>query len=102
MDSEKKEVGAWWFWLLFLIIFTSIVFTGLNYFGIIGRTIVEREVFTHSQQYTEARKSEIATLRATIAEIEGKLMNPQLDEQTRINLNAQLSGLNIQLANAMR
>lgn len=61
MDSEKREFGAWWVWVLALFVLTIVVLAGLNYAGIFGRTVVERKVFEHSFQYSEARKAEIAT-----------------------------------------
>ncbi len=97
MDSEKKEYGAWWVWILTLTVLSIIVFTGLSYLGVVGGTIVERKVFENSFQYSEARKTEIATYEAQISEIEGQLTNSQLEEGTRINLKAQLSSINILL-----
>jgi len=73
MDKEKKDIGKWWIWVLFLIIITVISLFVLGYFGVIGRTIVERKVFENSFQYSEARKIEIATFEAQLVEIERKL-----------------------------
>lgn len=98
MDSEKKFVGKWWVWLVFLMICTGIVFTGLSYFGFVGKTIVERVVFEKSFQYSEARKSAVATYTAQLVEIDRKLTNPDLEKSTRRNLEAQASGLRIQLS----
>jgi hypothetical protein len=36
----------------------------IQYLGVFGKTMVEREVFESSYQYSEARKSEIATYEA--------------------------------------
>lgn len=97
MDSEKKEFGGWWMWILLLTVATMIVIGVLHAFGMIGGTIVERKVFENSFQYSEARKAEIATYEASLAEIQQKL-NGQLDESTRQNLEAQKSALRIRLS----
>ncbi|MBV5346777.1 hypothetical protein JZU46_00935 [bacterium] len=98
IDKEKKEFGAWWMWLLCLVIVTSIAFGFLNSVGLIGRTIVEREVFTRSQQYTEARKTEIATFEAQLVEIERLLRNPTTTPDMKANLEASAAGLRVQLS----
>lgn len=97
VDQEKREVGGWWMWILALTVVTLIAFTGLRYAGVIGQTVVEREVFEQSYQYTAAQKQRIATYKAQMAELEGKLLNPNMDEADKANINAQLSGIRIQL-----
>lgn len=97
MEKEKKYVAGWWFWVLMLLIVSGVILTGLNYAGIFGRTVMERKVFENSFQYSEARKSEIATFEAQLAEIDRKLMNSDLDGNTKVNLEAQASALRIQL-----
>ncbi len=97
MEQEKKYFAGWWLWVVFLIIISSIIFGVLNYIGLIGHTIVERKVFENSFQYSEARKSEIATFEAQLAEIDRKLSNPNLDPNTRTNLEAQAAAIRIQL-----
>ena len=98
MDSEKKDVGKWWIWLLFLFVISIVVLTGLSYVGLFGKTVVERKVFENSFQYSESRKTEIAMFNAQLVEIERKLMNTNLDENTRINLDAQASALRVRLS----
>jgi hypothetical protein len=71
-----------------------------RYLGMWGKTTVERKVFEASYQRSEALVSEIATNEATVKEIEGQLQNPNLDENTRYNLNAQLSAARIRLNTA--
>lgn len=100
MDKDKKFVGGWWIWIGCLLVLTTIVGAGLKSAGLIGGTIVEREVFENSFQYSESRKTQIATFEAQLAEIERKLMNSDLDQTTRHNLEAQASSLRIQLATA--
>ena len=98
MDSEKKDFGKWWIWILLLTIVSIVAFTGLNYVGLIGGTIVERKVFENSFQYSEARKMEIATFEAQLTEIEHKLSSDSIDSETRENLEAQAAGIRIQLS----
>lgn len=102
MNDERKEFGKWWMWVLALLVVSSVVFGGLRVGGLIGGTVVEREVFKRSFQYKEARNSEIAVYEATLAEISTKLSNPELDVNTRTNLEAQASALRIQLSAARR
>ena len=102
MDKEKKEFGRWWMWILGLLVVTTIVTTALNYAGIIGRTVVERKVFENSYQYNEGQRARISIFEAQLAEIERKLVNRELDETTRANLEAQSSSVRIQLGAARR
>lgn len=101
MDEEKKEFGKWWMWVLGLMVITGIVATSLSYAGLIGRTVVERKVFENSYQYSEGQRARVKIFEAQLAEIERKLVNRELDETTRINLEAQASSVRIQL-NAAR
>jgi hypothetical protein len=101
MDQDKKDFGSWWVWILALVILSVVALTALNYAGVIGKTIVEREVFEQSYQYTAGQKQKIATFQAQMAEIERQLASPDLDGQTRTNLEAQAASIRIQL-NAAR
>ena len=103
-DARKiAKESSWTFWRflpLFLIadaIFSAVGF-GTRSLGLWGGTIVERKVFEESYQRSEALKAQIATDEATLAEISGKLSNPNLDENTRFNLNAQASAARIRIA----
>ena len=95
--EERKEFGRWWIYVLGLVIVTSLIFAGLNYAGVFAKTVVEREVFENSYQYTAGQKAKIATYEAQLAELRGKLSNPELDSTTRTNIQAQISAINIQL-----
>jgi len=99
--QETKEIRSfiksWWFWFFALLIITAIIGFGLNSIGLISKTVVERKVFENSYQYSEARKTAIATYEAQLAEIERKLSNKSLDETTRSNLEASAAGIRIQL-----
>jgi hypothetical protein len=96
MESEKSYFGGWWVWVSMLIMVTMIAFWGLRAVGLIGKTIVEREVFEQSYQYSEARKSEIAMFEAQLAEIDRRLMSDSTNE----GLHAQAAAIRIQLATA--
>ena len=109
--SYRDEAGhvareAGWTVRRFLPLFLGVVavlgITGftLNSLGLLGRTVVEREVFEHSYQRSEALKSQIATDEATLAEIERKLGNPDLDANTRTNLEAQAAAARIRIQTA--
>ena len=100
MESEKKYIGGWWMWVLLLLVVTIVVFGGLRYAGIVGSTVIEREVFERSFQYSEARKSEIATFEAQLAAINRRLSTGLVSGATRANLEAQEAALLIQLDTA--
>ncbi len=96
MEFEKKYFARWWIWIVGMLILTSIIFGGLRYCGMIGDTIAERVIFENSFQYKEARKTEIATFQAQLAEIERRLTSEN-DPQIRNNLEAQAASLRIHL-----
>lgn len=98
----RSELGRWWIYVLALVVVSMPVLAVLNYAGVIGDTVVERVVFENSFQYSEARKSEIATYSAQLAEIDAQLANPSLDDQTRNALMAQRSAINVRLSTARR
>ena len=98
MDQEKKHFAKWWLWVLLLIVTTVFVFGGLRIAGVIG----ERVIFEQSFQYKEARKIEIVTFEAQLAEIELQLSFSDLDPQIRTNFEAQASAIKIQLDIARR
>ena len=102
VDPEKKEFGKWWMWVLFLVVVTVLVIFAFGSLGIFTQTVVERKVFEQSFQYSEARKLEIATYEAQLAELRGKLSNPNLDAGTRANIDAQIMAIQIQLNTARR
>lgn len=97
MQNEKKELGGWWIWILALIVLSTIVLSGLKYAGIIGTTIVEREVFKNSFQYSEARKTEQATFEAQLSEINRRLLSQIISQDERNNLEAQAASIRILL-----
>lgn len=108
--DEAKQVAketSWTFWrflpifLVFIVVLCAIGF-GLHSMGLFGTTVVERKVFEQSYQRSEAIKSQIATDEAVLTEIERKLSNPNLDENTRHNLEAQASAARVRIETARR
>lgn len=89
--AKAARYGVLRFVPLFIGVVAGLFLLGfaLRSCGLIGSTVVERKVFEESYQRSEALKSQIATDEATIANIEGQLRNPNLDEDTRYNLEAQ-------------
>ena len=95
--DEKKAILGWSLVVLGILVFLFIFFSVLNYTGFFADTFVERKVFENSYQYSEARKTAIATYRAQLAETEAALENPNLTEDERANLVKQLAVLRVQL-----
>ncbi len=96
MDEIKRELGSWWMWVLGLTVVTAVVFGVLNSVGLIGRTAVERMVFEESIQRSSAVKAKIATYRAQIAALEGRLAGATVEKKAEIQ--GQIDSLNILLA----
>lgn len=97
VNEEKREFGAWWIWVLLLVVISIGVLTLTGAAGKIFGTAVEREVFEQSYQYTAGQKAKIAEFSAQLAEIDRQLAG-SLDENTRQNLEAQAAAIRIQLA----
>lgn len=99
--DEINEVGRWVRrgigWTVLAMVVLGIVGGILNAFGLIGGTILEREVYENSYQYTEARKSEIMTYEAQLAEIDARLSDSALDPQTRAQLEGTRSAIQVRL-----
>lgn len=103
MNEYRKEVSnvgkeTSWTFLRFspvILLIVGVLF-GLKYFGLIGSTIVEREVFKHSFQYKEGMNQRAATLEASIIELEILIQNEH-DGNVRKNLTNQKTILKAQL-----
>ena len=65
-----------------------------------GDVTMERVIFTNSYQRSSALKERIAVDEATLVEIERKLSNYDLDDNTRVNLEAQAAAARIRIATA--
>lgn len=105
-DARRVESDARWTFGRFLPLFLIVIVVlaaigfGLRSAGVIGGTIVEREVFENSYQRSAALEAEIANNEAVLAEIERKLANQNLDSDTRANLEAQASAARIRIQTA--
>lgn len=100
MDQDKKHFASWWFWVLMLIVITSVILGMTGTFGKIFGVMVEREVLVRSHQYKEARNSEMATYEAQIAELEGQLNRSDLSEGEKAKIEGQITSINILLRTA--
>jgi hypothetical protein len=106
--SEAGQVARDTRWTVFrflpIFVFVLIVLGGvgfvLNTGGIIGKTVVERVVFEESYQRSESFKARIATDTASLTEIERQLLNPNLDANTRFNLDAQAAAARVRIQTA--
>ena len=96
--GEKREFAGWWLWIVMLIGISLIAFAALNSFGVLTRTFVERKVFEQSYQKQAGDELKIRTFRAQLAEIERRLVSPNLSETERNNLEAQAAGIRVQLS----
>lgn len=102
-DARKVAKETRWTFFRFLpititaIVILSILGFGLNSIGLFGKVFVERKVFENSYQRSEGLKSGAALQEATIQQIEGMLSNPNLDSDTRFNLEAQLNAARLRL-----
>ena len=103
MSNENRELRQegtlFWMWGLSIFVLSILLLTILSYAGIFGATVVEREVFENSFQYSEARKAEIATYEAQLAEINSQL-SAKADPAVRGALEAQRAAINVRLHSA--
>lgn len=105
--SHLARETRWTFFRFLPIAITAIVVFsvlgfGLNSLGVFGKVFVERKAFEQSYQKSEGLKSEVAMNEAVIAQIEAQLRNPNIDENTRYSLNAQLAAAKLRLSTAYR
>ena len=95
MEAEKKIVGGWWMWILFLVGITMIVLSVGRYLGIWGTTVVERKVFEESYQKQSADEDALATFSAEVSILQAKLNNPDLTVADRAEIQAQIDAIRI-------
>jgi ATP/ADP translocase len=96
--GEKIEATKWLLWAIVVFIILLIV-GGIS---MVVSKRVEREVLVNSHQYKEGMRDRASVLRASIAEIDTRLLSTTLGEGVRNNLQAQRSALNIQLNSIRR
>lgn len=93
----KKGVFKWWALFLLLGILTAVVVAVLSATGVIFQTEVERRTFERSYQKKAGDRQRNAILRAQLAEIESKLLDPKLDPTTKRQLEAQAAAIRVRL-----
>lgn len=107
-DAKQVHKDAGWTFFKFLPLFllVMVTLTGLGFvtrsLGLWGSTAVERKVFEQSYQRSSALKARMASEEANIAELEAQLANPNLDQNTRHNLEAQARAARVRLNTARR
>lgn len=104
--DDLTEAGRWVrrgiAWAVLATVVIGVVVGLLNAAGFFGRTVLERKVYENSYQYTEARKSEIATYEAQLAEIDARLTDSALDSVTRSELEAAKAAIEVRLSVAQQ
>lgn len=99
---------AWWTLRRFLpvtlvvIALVAAVAFGLHAVCVTGETAVERKAFENSYQRKAGIKARIANDEAALAEITRQLQNPNLDADTRTELEAQAAAIRVRLGAARR
>lgn len=86
-------------WIMIFVVVLALFFGALNALGLIGRTVVEREVFRNSFQYQAGMEQRGAILEANIIEIQSMIQQhperrQELEGQLRV-LRAQLNAITI-------
>lgn len=94
---EKWSITRWILTAMVSIVAISVFFFVLSSAGLIGEKVVERKVFKNSFQYSEARKTAIATYEAQLAEINFQLQSNDLSDRERNNLQSQAARLRVLL-----
>jgi hypothetical protein len=95
MEEEKKYFGSWFVWVVILLIGALVVFTCLDYVGIIGRTVVERKVFEQSYQKKAADSDSLSTYDAQLSILRRRLRREDLSREERDNIQAQIDAITI-------
>lgn len=96
--EARGEATRWAFWGIGLLVFVTVVFGVLNVAGVIGGTIVEREVFEQSYQRQTGLEAKLATMEAQAAELRVSLSDSDLTSSKRASLEAQLAAITVQIA----
>lgn len=86
---------------LLLLALTVGGLTALSYYARVADVAIDHKVFKESHQYKSGMEAKAATYEAQKLELEGQLMNPNMDPEVRANTQAQLIGINARL-NALR
>ena len=84
IDKDKREFGAWWLWIVMLLVFTTGIFTLFKPVGM----WFERQVHLESHQYKETRATEQAHFKAELIAID-MMLQTEDDVDTRNILKRQ-------------
>lgn len=87
--------------LMIVFIFLAIS-AAISTLYMVGHTVVERKVFENSFQRTAGLKERLATDEAALVELRAKLSNPNLDQNTRTNLEAQAAAIRVRIETTRR
>lgn len=93
--GDKIDITKWWLFLVFLIILAMVIFGMINYTNLFVGTIIERKVFEQSYQKKEADKTALTTYKAQLSNLKSKLRNPELNENSRYEIEAQIESIEI-------
>lgn len=100
-NDDRAEFTRWWLIGLPLLVLTIVVLGALTFgmqsCGTVAGTVIERKTYENSYQNSEARKTEIMTMEAQLADIDSQLGNPDLDDATRRGLEGQRRAINVRL-----
>ncbi len=97
VDKDKREFGAWWIWVVVLMVFAGVTFTVLGYMGKFTGTFVERKVFEQSYQRSEGLKSQQNAWEAQLASINVHLSQVDVGSDLHNQLMSQKAMLEVQI-----
>lgn len=80
--------------IILFLVFSAISF-GVNSCHKVANTAVERKVFENSYQKSEADKDAHSTYAAELRMLRNRLNNPNLDESSRVEIQAQIDSITV-------
>lgn len=98
IDKDKRFVGKWWLWILFLLVISAPVGWAVKALGLVGKTVTERIVFEQSYQKKSSDASKLRMFKAQKKIIEKRLENRNLSLDQRVEIESMLSAIEIQIA----
>jgi hypothetical protein len=93
-DKEKQEFGKWWIFITSLFALSLVMIVLLTYFGILGKTFVEEQVFSNSFQRKAGLDEEKARYEAELAKVNSLMLTAKDSNEIR-ELNAQKAMLEV-------
>ena len=95
--GEKTQAVSFTAVIIGCLILLSVVGTAIHFGSRVVGTELDHQVLTHSHSYQEARRSEMATYEAELANLE-KEYDLAPDEETRQQITIQIKAAEKQLA----